>query len=328
MHFQRIFFQEFMATQDSVQWVKEDVIAAVLHVSPKWTMFDKPVRKVDFKIYVSQCSLWLSHKFLVYNVFSANMSDNLLQCILAYHDIHIVAMIKNTTAVKVLSKSTEKINTSGGRITKSNIQKNNGQIFTSQWSFCEIDFELCMLIFYIFPCLYHVHKLWQFFWYISNFLLINSMVSYIQEVPKVLVKVSEDMLYSPVCDIEEAVHKDANVPLSIQGVIQKVISWYIYTLCIFHKIHKSLDAKEWHWVIFLSFFFFLVIFSKGWYQHRKRCQEVYITYCRNEDLSACVWVTLWRKKLTLQLIYICNLTDMLLVFCHCEDYYFFIKYHT
>ena len=49
------------------------------------------------------------------------------------------------------------------------------------------------------------------------------MVSDIQEIPKVLVQVSEDMLYSPVCDIEEAVHKDANVPLSIQSVIQKVI---------------------------------------------------------------------------------------------------------
>ena len=48
------------------------------------------------------------------------------------------------------------------------------------------------------------------------------MVSDIQEIPKVLVNVSEDMLYSPVCDIEEAVYKDANVPLSIQGVIQKV----------------------------------------------------------------------------------------------------------
>ena len=49
------------------------------------------------------------------------------------------------------------------------------------------------------------------------------MVSDVQEVPKVLVKVSEDVLYSTVCDIEEAAHKDANVPLSIQGVIQKVI---------------------------------------------------------------------------------------------------------
>ena len=46
-----------MATQDSVQWVEEDVIAAILHVSPKWTMFDKPVVKIDFKIYLSQCSL-------------------------------------------------------------------------------------------------------------------------------------------------------------------------------------------------------------------------------------------------------------------------------
>ena len=87
------------------------------------------------------------------------MSNNPLQCILAFHDIHIVAMIKKSTTVKVLSKNTEKINTSGGKITMSNIQKNNGQIFTSQWSFCEIDFEVCMLIFHIFPCLYHVHKL-------------------------------------------------------------------------------------------------------------------------------------------------------------------------
>ena len=38
------------------------------------------------------------------------------------------------------------------------------------------------------------------------------MVSDIKEFPKVLVEVSEDMIYSPVCDIEEAVHKDANVP--------------------------------------------------------------------------------------------------------------------
>ena len=49
------------------------------------------------------------------------------------------------------------------------------------------------------------------------------MVSDIQDIPKVLVKVFEDMLFSPVCDIEEAVHKDANVPLSIWGAIQKVI---------------------------------------------------------------------------------------------------------
>ena len=49
------------------------------------------------------------------------------------------------------------------------------------------------------------------------------MVSDIPEIPKVLVKVSEGMLYSPLCDIEEAVHKDAKGPVSIQGVIQKVI---------------------------------------------------------------------------------------------------------
>ena len=159
----------------------------------------------------------------------------------------------------------------------SNIQKNNGQIFTSQWSFCEIDFEVCMLIFHIFSCWYHIHQLWQFFGYISNLLLINFMVSDIQEIPKVLVQVSEDMLYSPVCDIEKAVHKDGNVPLSIQGVIQKVIFWYIYTMCIFHKIKKSLDTEEWHWVPFLRFF---VISCKGRYEHRKRCQEVYITYCK------------------------------------------------
>ena len=85
--------------------------------------------------------------------------NDLFQCILVYYDIHIVATVKNSTAVKVLSKNTEKINTSGGKISMSNIQKNNGQIFTSQWSFCEIDFEVCMLIFHIFPCLYHVHKL-------------------------------------------------------------------------------------------------------------------------------------------------------------------------
>ena len=54
-------FGEIMATQDSVQWVKEDVIAAVLHISPKWTIFDKPVMKVDFKSYVSQCSLYNFH---------------------------------------------------------------------------------------------------------------------------------------------------------------------------------------------------------------------------------------------------------------------------
>ena len=57
VQFQSIFFQEFMATQDSVQWVKEDVNAAVLLVSPKWTIFDKPVMKVDSKSYISQCSL-------------------------------------------------------------------------------------------------------------------------------------------------------------------------------------------------------------------------------------------------------------------------------
>ena len=50
-----------MDTQDSVQWVKEDVIAAVLHVSPKWTICDKPVMKVDFKSYVSQFSLYNFH---------------------------------------------------------------------------------------------------------------------------------------------------------------------------------------------------------------------------------------------------------------------------
>ena len=38
-----------MDTQDSVQWVKEDVIAAVLNVSPIWTICDNPVMKVDFK---------------------------------------------------------------------------------------------------------------------------------------------------------------------------------------------------------------------------------------------------------------------------------------
>ena len=198
--------------------------------------------------------------------------------------------------MKILSTNTDKINRSGGKITISNIEMNNGQIFTSQWSFCEISFEVCMLIFLIFPCLYHIHKLWQFFWYISNLLLINSMVSNMQEIPKVLVKVSEDKLYSPVCDIEEVIHKNANVPLSIQGVIQKVIFWYIYTMCIFHRISKSLDTEEWHWVLFLRFF---VIFWKGWYEHRKRCQEVYITYCKKEDLDAYVWVTLWRQKANL-----------------------------
>ena len=60
------------------------------------------------------------------------MSNKLLQCILAYNDIHIVATIKNSTAVKVLSKDTEKIHTSGGKITMPIIQKNNGKIFTSQ----------------------------------------------------------------------------------------------------------------------------------------------------------------------------------------------------
>ena len=56
-----------------------------------------------------------------YNVFCANMSNNLLQCILAYHDIYIVATVKNNTAVQVLYKNTEKINKSGGKITMSNI---------------------------------------------------------------------------------------------------------------------------------------------------------------------------------------------------------------
>ena len=105
--FKSIFLQEFMATQDSVQLVKEDVIAAVLHVSPKWTMFDKPVVKVDFKIY--QSGLCNFHIKFGYNIFSANMSNNLLQCILTHHDIHIVATIKNSTAVKVLSKNTDKL---------------------------------------------------------------------------------------------------------------------------------------------------------------------------------------------------------------------------
>ena len=49
------------------------------------------------------------------------------------------------------------------------------------------------------------------------------MVSDIQGIPNILVKVSEDMPYSLVCDIQEAFHKDANVPVSIQGVIQKMI---------------------------------------------------------------------------------------------------------
>ena len=64
------------------------------------------------------------------------------QCVLADKDNYIVAVIKNTAAVRTLSKYREKIHKDGCGMIVSNFQKNNGQIYANKQTSCEIDFEV------------------------------------------------------------------------------------------------------------------------------------------------------------------------------------------
>ena len=65
-----------------------------------------------------------------------------LQCVLAFGETHMLLTLKNKTAIGVLMRNKEKVEEGGARLILSNFQKNRGQIFTSAFSLCEIDFQV------------------------------------------------------------------------------------------------------------------------------------------------------------------------------------------
>jgi len=60
-----------------------------------------------------------------------------------------VAVIKNSAAVRLLSKHRERVHRDGCGMILSNFQKRNGQVITNSQTSCEIDFEVYQKVYFL-----------------------------------------------------------------------------------------------------------------------------------------------------------------------------------